>query len=185
MSTRIVLSVITLLLVTCSRAEDSGDSGKMARVLEELRDRIALDNPVLGGARLLRLRERLPHVPSGSRKRARLLRQIGVEELKSGNNAEAVATLQQAYRLALDLGAAMPPAGLEATLFQLSLAHLRLGEVQNCVLSHTSDSCLFPIEGEGVHRLPMGSTQAVEHLCFCWIGTLATCPRAGSSISPT
>ena len=164
MRTRIALSLLTLLLVTCSRAEDSGDSGKMARVLDELRDRIALDNPVLGDARMLRLREQLPHVPSGSRKRVRLLRQIGVEELKSGNNAEAVATLQQAYRLALDLGAALRPAGLEATLFQLSLAHLRLGEVQNCVLSHTSESCLFPIEGEGVHRLPMGSTQAVEHL---------------------
>ncbi|MEE9179673.1 MAG: CRTAC1 family protein, partial [Vicinamibacteria bacterium] len=92
------------------------------------------------------------------------MRLIGVQELKLGNNAEAVATLQQAYRLALDLGAALPPVGLEATLFQLSLAHLRLGETQNCVLSHTSESCLFPIEGEGVHRHPMGSTQAVEHL---------------------
>jgi hypothetical protein len=136
----------------------------MARVLGELRDRIAVDNPALGDAQLLRLREQLPHVPSGSPKRARQLGLIGVQELKLGNNAEAVTTLQQAYRLALDVGEALPPAVLESTLFQLSLAHLRLGETQNCVLSHTSESCLFPIEGEGVHRLPMGSTQAVKHL---------------------
>ena len=39
MRTRIDLSLLTLLLVTCSRAEDSGDSGKMARVLDGMRER--------------------------------------------------------------------------------------------------------------------------------------------------
>ena len=82
MKTRIVLSVLTLLLITCSRAEDTGDSGKMVRVLEELRDRIAVDNPALGNARLLHLREQLTRVRGRSPKRARLLRQIGVQELK-------------------------------------------------------------------------------------------------------
>lgn len=136
----------------------------MARLLEELRDRIPEDNPALGDARLRRLREQLPQASINTRKRARLLRQIGVQELKLGNNSEAAELLQQSYQLGLDLDPALPAAEISATLFQLSLAHLRLGEVQNCAESHTSQSCLFPIEGAGVHRLPLGSTLAIEHL---------------------
>jgi hypothetical protein len=167
---RIVVSLLALLLVSsfsffaCSRGSDSGGSLKMARLLEELRDRIPEDNPALGDARLRRLREQLPQASINTRKRARLLRQIGVQELKLGNNSEAAELLQQSYQLGLDLDPALPAAEISATLFQLSLAHLRLGEVQNCAESHTSQSCLFPIEGAGVHRLPLGSTLAIEHL---------------------
>jgi hypothetical protein len=167
---RIVVSLLALLLVSsfsffaCSRGSDSGGSLKMARLLEELRDRIPEDNPALGDARLRRLREQLPQASINTRKRARLLRQIGVQELKLGNNSEAAELLQQSYQLGLDLDPALPAAEISATLFQLSLAHLRLGEVQNCAESHTSQSCLFPIEGAGVHRLPLGSSLAIEHL---------------------
>lgn len=173
---RTVVSVPVLLLVgwiglfsffsffSCSQAEHAGGSSKMARLLEQLRERIPEDNPALGNARLLRLREQLPKVPGNTRNRARLLRQIGAQELKLGNNSEAAKFFQQAYQLGLDLEPALPAAETSATLFQLSLAHLRLGEVQNCAESHTSQSCLFPIEGAGVHRLPMGSTLAIEHL---------------------
>ncbi|MEX2601749.1 MAG: CRTAC1 family protein [Balneolaceae bacterium] len=43
----------------------------------------------------------------------------------------------------------------------LALAWLRLGEQQNCLLNHSSASCLFPIQGEGVHSLTEGSEQAI------------------------
>jgi len=49
------------------------------------------------------------------------------------------------------------------TMFK-ALCHLRLGEQQNCLLNHNGDSCLFPIQGGGVHLHPEGSREAVALL---------------------
>jgi len=41
------------------------------------------------------------------------------------------------------------------------LAYLRLGEQENCLLNHTADSCLLPIQKGGVHQLQAGSRSAL------------------------
>ena len=43
-------------------------------------------------------------------------------------------------------------------------AYLRLGEELNCHLANNRDSCLLPIQGEGVHQKREGATRAVEVL---------------------
>lgn len=50
----------------------------------------------------------------------------------------------------------------EKTADMLALAYLRLGEQQNCIIKHTSDSCLFPIRDQGIHTLTNGSEKAIE-----------------------
>ena len=45
-----------------------------------------------------------------------------------------------------------------------AIAHLRLGEDQNCCARNTPDSCLLPIKGDGVHTLPFGSQRAIQLL---------------------
>jgi len=44
----------------------------------------------------------------------------------------------------------------------LALAYLRLGEQQNCILNHTSASCIIPISPAGFHTLPEGSENAIR-----------------------
>ena len=44
------------------------------------------------------------------------------------------------------------------------MCHLRLGELENCLSNHTSDSCIFPIGGSGVHLFQRGSRGAVAVL---------------------
>lgn len=44
----------------------------------------------------------------------------------------------------------------------LGLAYLRLGEQDNCIENHASESCILPIRGAGVHTDPTGSRNAVE-----------------------
>lgn len=46
---------------------------------------------------------------------------------------------------------------------QLGIAWLRLGEQENCIENHTTDSCLLPIQGNGVHTLKEGSLRAIKH----------------------
>ncbi len=44
----------------------------------------------------------------------------------------------------------------------LALAYLRLGEQQNCINSHESESCVLPIQGNGVHKMTSGSESAIK-----------------------
>jgi hypothetical protein len=44
------------------------------------------------------------------------------------------------------------------------VACLRLGETQNCIARHTSQSCILPIEGGGVHTSQGGSRRAIGYL---------------------
>ena len=45
-----------------------------------------------------------------------------------------------------------------------ALCYLRMGELENCVGNHNSQSCMFPIQGGGVHTLQRGSRGAVAVL---------------------
>ncbi len=44
----------------------------------------------------------------------------------------------------------------------LALSYLRLGEQENCIINHTSASCLFPVQPAGFHQLPEGSRNAIR-----------------------
>ena len=44
----------------------------------------------------------------------------------------------------------------------LALAYLRLGERSNCISSHSSESCIFPVKGSGVYMDPTASYKSIE-----------------------
>ena len=37
------------------------------------------------------------------------------------------------------------------------------GSRRNCLRNHTTNSCLLPIRGDGIHTLQEGSRRAIEH----------------------
>jgi hypothetical protein len=45
-----------------------------------------------------------------------------------------------------------------------AVAYLRMGENENCLAHHNSESCIFPVRGKGVHALQRGSRGAVAVL---------------------
>ena len=56
--------------------------------------------------------------------------------------------LDSARELLLGSEVSYPKLLLKVT-YELALAHLRLGENQNCVGCHTGESCILPIVGDG------------------------------------
>ncbi|HEX5151948.1 MAG TPA: CRTAC1 family protein [Parafilimonas sp.] len=44
----------------------------------------------------------------------------------------------------------------------LALTYLRIGEKTNCIYNHGVESCIFPIQGKGVHHDKSGSAKAIE-----------------------
>ncbi len=51
---------------------------------------------------------------------------------------------------------------LELIWKDLALAYLRQGERTNCISNHTTESCILPVKGMGVHKDPTGSGKAIN-----------------------
>ena len=85
----------------------------------------------------------------------------GFEELKAGNTSTAITVFEDVITMATP----MEIPGKEKTLLEmkklLALSALRLGEQENCILNHTSASCIVPIEGDGRHTIKKGSEMAL------------------------
>mgnify|MGYP000452826974 CR=1 FL=1 len=83
---------------------------------------------------------------------------LAKELLQSGYNDEAIRLFEESNIRAPKYGIKTRPTLKE----YLALSYLRLGEQQNCVENHNSESCLFPINGGGVHFIGDGARNAVS-----------------------
>ncbi len=84
------------------------------------------------------------------------------ELLLAGDTQEAIEEFNSVLTMLESVNDSLRLAYLPSTLELLALSYLRLGEQQNCLLNHTSASCLLPIRDEGIHTLPEGSEKAIE-----------------------
>jgi tetratricopeptide (TPR) repeat protein len=77
-----------------------------------------------------------------------------------GREKEAIALLEEAKRK-LDLE---PQSQSEKEVTSwLALAYLRLGERNNCLNHHASQSCIFPTQGNGVYTDPYATQKAIDY----------------------
>ncbi len=77
--------------------------------------------------------------------------------LKLGREQEAVDVVERLIEISAQQQ--QDPTEIEKVA---ALAYLRLGERQNCVASHTSESCIMPIKNSGVHLVQTGSRNAIK-----------------------
>ena len=136
----------------------------MVDALEAIRRHSLESNPFLGEAEARRLRSELAALPGAAplQKRANLRYRLGLEELFLGNERQAIDLLSSAR--ALVSASAAHPAGAAELAFRLGLAYMRMGETQNCCLRHTPESCILPIQGDGIYKAQEESKRAIE--CF-------------------
>ena len=149
------------------KSSDDDGARSHALMVAELRDIVARtdrENFWLGNAELLRKRKRHGQLgtdaPAGERWRSHL--EVGLAELRLGNEVEALEHLQSAYDLLPGITAELPPGWAELTIFELGMAHMRRGETLNCSARHTGESCILPIRGAGIHQDRSGSERAIE-----------------------
>ena len=98
----------------------------------------------------------------------RLKIQLALQELQAGDPEEALKENEDIERLMKQVHITATITAYDQMLPELMMAkamcYLRLGEQENCLVNHNADSCLFPIQGGGVHLLPRGSRGAVAEL---------------------
>jgi len=105
-----------------------------------------------------------PRFNASPQLRWRQLRALGAYELRLGNTEEAVRHLEAAAALLPALGAAVAPADIDRAQFAMAVSFLRWGESRNCVARHSSESCILPIGGAGVHVDQAGSRRGMAEL---------------------
>ena len=147
-----------------SPVDVSGDQ-VMRSILSEIANSVDEENAYVGRGKMDASRERLANARKAGMAGIPLwdvVFQTGSAELKYGALAPAVEHLQEAA----DLLSSLPfdRARHRKTYFELGVAWMRTGETQNCCALNSSDSCILPIQGKGLHLRPQGSENAIA--CF-------------------
>ena len=134
---------------------------RMLALLQKIADGTPDTHPYIGDWRARRFRQELRALPATDTgpNRWRLMVQLAGEELRLGNEAEAIRLLTDA--LALIPRTAENSPGLDFNNYRLGVAYLRLAETQNCALHPNAEACILPLRGRGIHRLQAPSRQAI------------------------
>jgi tetratricopeptide (TPR) repeat protein len=96
---------------------------------------------------------------------ARLHNELGQIWSYRGDMAKAIEHFE-AMRTALGKGLLDHPEYADDLIYldeMLGVAHLRKGELDNCVHHHNAEMCLFPLRKQGRHKLPAGSSEAIRY----------------------
>ena len=92
-------------------------------------------------------------------KRLILGRELAQQYVGEGVAGGGIAVLEQ---LLSEYSASIPAADIETLKADLAYAYFRLGELTNCTWNHNADVCIFPIQGEGIHKQQLGATEAAQ-----------------------
>jgi len=148
---------------------------RMVETLRAIADAAETENPYLGRREIERARKDLAAMPEDDiPKRWFLNLYLGQNELRLGNERTALEHYVEANRLLGESRDEVPQEKRIQTLLETGVAYMRWGETENCVLRHTSESCIFPLQGGGVHVAQDGSRGAIEY----FEKVLQTAPRA-------
>ncbi|MDB4735243.1 hypothetical protein OAF53_00940 [Akkermansiaceae bacterium] len=138
---------------------DSESHQMMLKSLREIVLNTHEENAFFGDKRSRMLRAKLdalaPDAPI-----AQLKTDLGKAELKLGNELETIRLLRQCERDYLPkIVAGWPKKDafnlINSLRFNIGIAYMRQAEKNNCCQRNTPESCIMPIQGEGIHT---GST---------------------------
>ena len=147
-----------------SAEEAAASHRRMLAALEDIARRTPDENVYLGDRSLREAKEQLealgPNASIGASWSARL--RVALGEFRMGHEEAAIELFEELYGTFSASPAARKSANTSKVAFQLGVAYLRLAETQNCCQRYTTDSCVFPIQGKGVHQRPEASRKAVR-----------------------
>jgi FG-GAP-like repeat/ASPIC and UnbV len=159
---------------------------RMLQLLEQVRARADVENHYTGDGGRRQAESQLAALPADAPDltRFRLNCLTSIHDMRLGKTEEAIQHLQEAYRLLPRIRPEVPKEIAEEAILQLAVAHLRLGETQNCLEHRSAESCILPIRGTGIHRQQAGARRAIsyltillkenpEHLTARWLFNLA------------
>ncbi|MEQ9443159.1 MAG: CRTAC1 family protein [Cyclobacteriaceae bacterium] len=158
----IVLSFLSILSTSCKQG---GDSAYMIELLEKVAVQHSdFRNPYMHDLRIARY-DSLAQAALEPDQQLDYQFRKSKELLNTGRSAEAAASFVELRNELLEFQPQFPaqvaPILKEVESF-IAICYLRQGEQENCLLNHTSASCIIPIQPAGYHQLEEGSSQAIQ-----------------------
>ena len=138
--------------------------GQMISRLAEIVRLTDDENIFLGDGKARRLREEVANFHSDvlQVQDCQILFELAVAELNLGNERDAIELLVRARENLSKVGASE---GLYyRTTYYLGVAHLRLGETENCCKLPTAKSCIYHLQSAAIHSQSEGSEKAISYL---------------------
>ena len=147
---------LTLVVAQNKTLKQAEGTKKMAKILKDIAD-TANPNKVffLNSKRAAAIKKQMQGL--GFEKRLGMQGNYAYELLQAGKTVEAIRLLEDFIKKADSLNVNV---GLKFYTL-LGIAYMRLGEQQNCCMRHTSESCIIPIKGKGIHTMKEGSLKAI------------------------
>jgi len=135
---------------------------RMASLLERLAQEASSgENGYLNSQRAAQWRQALPGAKQPTDE-LQIRWNLSMSLLNAGHTKAAIEEFENLSQ-AMQRNPGVVGARMQAELRSYqAVAYLRLGEQENCLTNHNSASCILPISGDGVHKLPEGSTKAIE-----------------------
>ena len=90
--------------------------------------------------------------------------QLGVQLLQAGQTEAALNQFEILEKGVTSTGGTLDPQGRAKIRMRKIISMMRLGEQENCLANHNSQSCLFPLQPAAYHQLPRGSRGAIALL---------------------
>lgn len=147
--------LLLLLLQSCEQITNPND--KMVEILAtKYRQFSVKENPFCPDAELVFF-DSLLKAPSEINNRFIATLYKGNSLLKLGKENESAATFESIIER-IGLSNDNSPKVLRS----MALSYMRLGERQNCVANHSTESCIMPITNSGIHQKQFGSKKAIE-----------------------
>lgn len=159
-----LLSILFFLLLVACGDEPvdlrDGTEAMVARLDSIARNVDPMANPYASRARVEYMRQ-IPE-PDSPEENIRYKGTLAREMVFAGETESAIEILTSLLHQLENDQKHLADSYLESLVDLLAFSYLRLAEQQNCLLNHSSVSCLFPIRKEGVHTLTEGSERAME-----------------------
>lgn len=146
--------------ITAGDRDPDSSHERMIRELNRVARESSRNNPFLGIGPLLEARKTVEQLPANTDplRRAHFLSVLGWEYLRHGDVDRAIETLERAISIVEETGFT----GVTEAHRSLILAYFRLAENENCCARNTPESCIFPLEGRGVHQQRRGGERTLE-----------------------
>ena len=155
----VLVAAATLTGCSAPGSGATGDGDPQRPEFEQIADRLhGGESRYLGNAPIERFLEVLERPELSKERRIEALKQLGWQYIRVGEVDRAVSLIEQAAELATD--PELDDAIGEGVSYLRGLIYLRQAEVQNCILRHNKDCCIFPLRRGGVHTVPEPAVQA-------------------------
>lgn len=159
-----VIGIFICASMACNPSADKKNASsnldshqKMLQTIAEVQKKINVHENVYAAEMKLNHFNQLFAATKDPSEQLTILMKSGITFLEYGDEQRAANLFEQIVKIA-----STDKEGLKIALYWLGTAYLRLGERENCVMGHTEDACILPIQGKGVHQIKRGSRKAVE-----------------------